>query len=185
MATEFLRVIEGQASGTEIEIDEVFVIGRSAEGHGSLGGDAEISREHAQVTRSGSGELLIEDLGSTNGTSVNGQRISGPTTLRPGDKVKVGTTTISVEGAAPGAGTTAVRPVGQPTAVRPVGGQPTVQRSGLSNTMLRMAKQPEAFEEITFVEEDDPPGRHPTIIAIGTILTGILIGAMIVGVILD
>ena len=184
MASEFLRVIEGSASGAEIEIDEVFVIGRSAEGHGALGGDAEISREHARVTRSGSGELVIEDLGSTNGTSVNGQRISAPTPIRPGDTVKVGTSTIVVEGVAAGAGTTAVRPVGQPTAVRPVG-QPTVQRSGLSNTMLRMAKQPEAFEEITFVEDDDPPGRHPTIIAIGTIVAGLLVGGMIVAAILN
>ena len=184
MASEFLKVIEGLASGTEIEIDEVLVIGRSAEGHGSLGGDAEISREHARVTRSGSGELLIEDLGSTNGTSVNGQRISAPTRLGPGDTVKVGTTTMTVEGLAPGAGTTAVRPVGQPTAVRPVG-QPTVQRSGLSSTMLRMAKQPEAFEEITFVEEDDPPGRHPMIIALGMVVTALIIAGMIVAAILN
>ena len=187
MASEFLKVTEGLASGTEIEIDEVFVIGRSAEGHGSLGGDAEISREHARVTKSGSG-LVIEDLGSTNGTMVNGQRIAAPTPLRAGDTVKVGTTTMQVEGVAapaggetavaPGAQTTAVRPGVQATAVRPQG-QPTVQRSGLSGTMLRLAKQPEAFEETTFVEEDDPPGRHPTIIAIATVVSGILIGGMI------
>ena len=186
MASEFLKVTEGLASGTEIEIDEVFVIGRSAEGHGSLGGDAEISREHARVTRSGSG-LVIEDLGSTNGTMVNGQRISGPTPVRAGDTVKVGTTTIQVEGVPaaggatverPGAQSTAVRPGAQSTAVRPQG-QPTVQRTGLSGTMLRLAKQPEAFEETTLVEEDDPPGRHPTIIAIATVVAGILIGGMI------
>ena len=185
MASEFLKVTEGLASGTEIEIDEVFVIGRSAEGHGSLGGDAEISREHARVTRSGSG-LVIEDLGSTNGTMVNGERISGPTPVRAGDTVKVGTTTLRIEGTpagadtavAPGGQATAVRPGAQSTAVRPQG-QPTVQRTGLSGTMLRLAKQPEAFEETTLVEEDDPPGRHPTIIAIATVVAGILIGGMI------
>ncbi|MGH2838047.1 MAG: FHA domain-containing protein [Thermoleophilaceae bacterium] len=185
MASEFLKVTEGLASGTEIQLDEDFLIGRTAQGDGTLGGDAELSREHARVSRSGSGELQIEDLGSTNGTSVNGQRISAPTPIRPGDTVKVGTTTIRVDGVVvAGADTTAVRPVGQPTAVRPVG-QPTVQRSGVSRTMLRLAKQPEAFEEITFVEEDDPPGRHPTIIAIGTIVAGLLIGGMIVAAILN
>jgi pSer/pThr/pTyr-binding forkhead associated (FHA) protein len=184
MASEFLKVTEGPSAGTEIQLEGDFLIGRSAEGDGTLGGDAEISREHARVSRAGSGELLVEDLGSTNGTSVNGQRISAPTPIRPGDTLNVGTSTIVVEGAVAGAGTTAVRPVGQPTAVRPVG-QPTVQRSGLSNTMLRMAKQPEAFEEIAFVEDDDPPGRHPTIIAIGTIVSGLLIGGMIVAAILN
>jgi pSer/pThr/pTyr-binding forkhead associated (FHA) protein len=182
MASEFLKVTEGLASGKEIQLDGDFLIGRSAEGDGTLGGDAEISREHARVSRSGS-ELLIEDLGSTNGTIVNGQRIAAATPLRPGDIVKVGTTTLQVEGtAAPAGGETVMRPGAQPgaqsTAVRPRG-QPTVQRTGLSGTMLRLAKQPEAFEETTFVEEDDPPGRHPTIIAIATVVSGILIGGMI------
>lgn len=178
MATEFLKVTDGLASGTDIQLDQDFLIGRSAAGDGKLGGDPEISREHARVSRSQMGELLIEDLGSTNGTSVNGQRIARPTPIRPGDTVKVGTTTIRVEGAAAG-GETVVKPtVAVPAPPR---GQPTVQRSsGLSGTMLRLAKQPERFQtEAAFVEEDDPPGRHPTIIAIATVIAGILIGGMI------
>lgn len=176
MATEFLRVTEGLAAGQEIELGGEFLIGRSAEGDGTLGGDAEISREHARVSRSETGELLIEDLGSTNGTSVNGRRISAPTPIRPGDVVHVGTTTIRVEGTPAGAETVA-RPAPH---IQPPGSQPTVQRGGLSGTMLRLAKQPEAFQtEESFVEEDDPPGRHPTIIAIATVISGMLIGGMI------
>jgi pSer/pThr/pTyr-binding forkhead associated (FHA) protein len=183
MAAEFLKVTEGLASGTEIQLDGDFLIGRAVEGDGTLGGDAELSREHARVSRSGSGELVVEDLGSTNGTVVNGQRISAPTPIRPGDTLKVGTTTLTVEGT-PATGGETVLAGAQTTAVRPRG-QPTVQRSGVQQTMLRLAKQPEAFEETTFVEEDDPPGRHPTIIAISTVISGILIAGMIVAAILD
>jgi pSer/pThr/pTyr-binding forkhead associated (FHA) protein len=42
------------------------------------------------------GELLIEDLGSTNGTFVNDHRLAAPAVLRPGDAVHLGTTTLKV-----------------------------------------------------------------------------------------
>ncbi len=39
---------------------------------------------------------MVEDLGSTNGTLVNEERISEPRTLAPGDTIKVGTTTLQL-----------------------------------------------------------------------------------------
>jgi hypothetical protein len=51
--------------------------------------DAEISRKHARLTFQG-GKYVIEDLGSTNGTFVNGQRLSGPFVLKSGDVVSFG-----------------------------------------------------------------------------------------------
>ncbi len=51
--------------------------------------DAEISRKHARVSQQGTGYVL-EDLGSTNGTFVDGQRLMGPYTLRPGDLILLG-----------------------------------------------------------------------------------------------
>lgn len=51
--------------------------------------DAEVSRHHARMTLQG-GKIVLEDLGSTNGTSVNGNRISGPHVLRPGEMVSFG-----------------------------------------------------------------------------------------------
>jgi pSer/pThr/pTyr-binding forkhead associated (FHA) protein len=42
------------------------------------------------------GRLLVEDLGSTNGTLVNDRRIDTPTTLTRGDSIRVGTTTLEV-----------------------------------------------------------------------------------------
>lgn len=51
--------------------------------------DAEVSRKHAKLTLRGT-EYVIEDLGSTNGTFISGQRLSGPYTLRPGDLISLG-----------------------------------------------------------------------------------------------
>lgn len=51
--------------------------------------DPEISRRHALLTAQPGG-YVIEDLGSTNGTFVNGQRLMGPHLLRPGELVLLG-----------------------------------------------------------------------------------------------
>ena len=51
--------------------------------------DAEISRKHARLTFQG-GKYVLEDLGSTNGSFVNGQRLAGPVVLKPGDVVSLG-----------------------------------------------------------------------------------------------
>lgn len=53
--------------------------------------DPEVSRNHARMIRGVSG-YSIEDLGSTNGVFVNGERISGPRRLRHGDEVALGET---------------------------------------------------------------------------------------------
>ncbi len=100
MAGESLRVVSGNAGGKEISFEDEFEIGRAAEGDGTLGDDPEISRRHARITRRAGDQLTIEDLGSTNGTFVNGKRIEEATPLTPGDTVKMGTTTIQVLDAA-------------------------------------------------------------------------------------
>lgn len=66
--------------------------------------DPEVSRHHMRMTR-GAGGHTIEDLGSTNGTFVNGQRLTGPRPLRPGDMIGLGeTVTLAYEaGGAPAA----------------------------------------------------------------------------------
>jgi hypothetical protein len=55
--------------------------------------DPNISRHHAELRRSASGEWTIADLGSTNGVKVNGRRV-GSTRLKSGDQVTLGTTTF-------------------------------------------------------------------------------------------
>lgn len=63
-------------------------IGRDAS-NGVAINDAEVSRKHSQLSFQG-GKYVLEDLGSTNGTFVNGQRLSGPVVLKPGDVVSLG-----------------------------------------------------------------------------------------------
>jgi FHA domain len=58
--------------------------------------DPEVSRRHAVLRRSGD-SVVVEDLDSTNGTFVNGEKIRGSITLGPGDQVRVGQTQLEIE----------------------------------------------------------------------------------------
>ena len=71
-------------------------IGRSSASDIVLKSDDYASGRHAQLTRHG-GLLYVEDLGSTNGTFVNGRKTVGATPLRNGDTVRVGSTTFRYE----------------------------------------------------------------------------------------
>jgi pSer/pThr/pTyr-binding forkhead associated (FHA) protein len=57
----------------------------------SVADDTFASSLHARFGRDGG---CSSDLGSTNGTYVNGARLTGPTVLRPGDQVQVGNTVL-------------------------------------------------------------------------------------------
>lgn len=70
-----------------IQKNEIF-IGRDI-ANDILINDAEVSRRHARLSVQ-AGNYVIEDLGSTNGTFVNGQRLVGPRVLRPGDMLLLG-----------------------------------------------------------------------------------------------
>jgi pSer/pThr/pTyr-binding forkhead associated (FHA) protein len=91
-----LEVMTGNASGMLIIIEEELIIGRDAEGAGRLAEDDEISRLHARITRVPNRHWTIEDLGSTNGTLVNGLRIDEPVTLAQDDTIQLGATTLVV-----------------------------------------------------------------------------------------
>ena len=71
-------------------------LGRSSASDIVLKSDDFASGRHAQLTRHG-GLLYVEDLGSTNGTFVNGRKTVGATPLRHGDTVRVGSTTFRYE----------------------------------------------------------------------------------------
>src|SRR5271154_1395485 len=110
-----LRVLAGAASGTEIAVSHELVIGREEQGAGNLRGDREISRRHARLSINEAGVLLVEDLGSTNGTFVNDRRLTAQRVLRAGDRVRVGASTIEVlVGERADAGATRPRPRPQP-----------------------------------------------------------------------
>jgi len=90
-----LKVTRGNAQGSTIGVEQELLIGRSAPAEGRLSDDIEISREHALISRAG-GDYVLEDLGSTNGTLLNGRQISATETLSAGDEIEVGDTTLVV-----------------------------------------------------------------------------------------
>ena len=92
-----LNVVEGPAAGTELKIpaDGELVIGRAAGPPGDLAADPGLSRRHAML-RHADGALTIEDLGSLNGTQVNGAAISEITPLSPGDRITLGGSAVEV-----------------------------------------------------------------------------------------
>jgi hypothetical protein len=97
--TYSLDVVDGSAAGVRLEIpNSGLLVGRSARPPGHLGGDPALSRQHARFTPSPDGALLVEDLGSTNGTRVNGTTIRGPFVAHSGDVVQVGETTLRIFG---------------------------------------------------------------------------------------
>jgi hypothetical protein len=124
-----LEVVAGKAVGMSIIVEDELLIGRHAEGAGRLAEDEEISRSHARVSIERPGVCAIEDLGSTNGTYVNGLRISALKTLSEDDRIEIGATTLVVRelpqveesnvGAAPSAPETMPRPVAAPAAEAP------------------------------------------------------------------
>jgi len=75
--------------GQQHELDkDIVTIGRAIE-NDIVVTSKRVSREHARIRREGR-KLLLEDLGSTNGTFLNDERVAAPLELRDGDQVAVG-----------------------------------------------------------------------------------------------
>lgn len=89
-----LVAVDGPLMGQRFPVGGTVEIGRETAGI-RMPQDANASRRHAAVSP-GMGGLAVQDLGSTNGTFVNGQRVS-QATAGPGDMIKVGSTTFRVE----------------------------------------------------------------------------------------
>jgi diguanylate cyclase (GGDEF)-like protein len=85
-----LTVVVGPHTGRAYSIVEpVTIIGRGKEAHVRID-DAGASRNHAKIVVSGDGKYVLEDLGSTNGTFVDGARIDKTVELKSGDRVRFG-----------------------------------------------------------------------------------------------
>jgi pSer/pThr/pTyr-binding forkhead associated (FHA) protein len=89
-----MTVVSGPLTGQRFEVAQPFEVGRDCPAI-PMGFDSLVSRRHASFAPGPVG-IVVTDLGSTNGTFVNDQRIQA-TTLRPGDLVKMGVTVFRVE----------------------------------------------------------------------------------------
>ena len=90
MANQFQLIMRsGPTPGASFALEgDQLTIGRDSSNEITIN-DAEISRRHARLTFQG-GKYVLEDLGSTNGTFVNGQRLAGPRVLKNGEVVSFG-----------------------------------------------------------------------------------------------
>ena len=91
-------VLEGPGlqAGSTITLSAPTVVGGDAGGGIRLDGDDFASSRHASIEPRADG-VWVEDLGSTNGTFVNGERITKKTQVRAGDAVRIGQTELRLE----------------------------------------------------------------------------------------
>lgn len=90
-----LEITEGPQSGAKLPLDrQGAVIGRDPARCALVLTGSEVSRLHARVTPGSDGSVELEDLGSTHGTFVNGQQISGKARLGPADSVLIGSSRL-------------------------------------------------------------------------------------------
>jgi pSer/pThr/pTyr-binding forkhead associated (FHA) protein len=111
-----LEIVEGADAGRRVGLAAPLTVGRAADADLVLA-DELVSRRHARVSQRGAG-AVVEDLGSRNGTFVNGNQIHGPTRLMPGDQLQFGVTLVELRSVTQIAERpSAVQPVPPPLAV--------------------------------------------------------------------
>lgn len=84
-----VRIEGGRETTVHPMLTDTFLIGRISECNLTIDGDSEVSRKHARIIRH-SFHFLIEDLKSANGVLINGKPLQGPTELKVGDQVQIG-----------------------------------------------------------------------------------------------
>ncbi|MEA2168341.1 MAG: hypothetical protein QOF76_1641 [Solirubrobacteraceae bacterium] len=94
MSELILEVVEGPDAGKRVVVDKPIVIGRDPEA-GVVLTDPETSRRHLQLTPAGD-VVMVEDLGSANGTFVNHKKIHGSARLDAGVELRAGNTVMQL-----------------------------------------------------------------------------------------
>ncbi|HSG41830.1 MAG TPA: FHA domain-containing protein [Anaerolineales bacterium] len=127
MASQFQLIMRtGPTPGATFTLEgDQINIGRDSSNDVTIN-DAEVSRHHARLTFQG-GKYVLEDLGSTNGSFVNGQRLAGPRVLKAGEVVSFGEQIVlvyEVTANDPGATMVSPRAAAVPSASRPASPPP-------------------------------------------------------------
>lgn len=116
MADLILEIVEGSEAGKQLPISGPIDIGREPSLALALD-DTQASRRHARISIQNNA-VVVEDLGSTNGTYVNDQPIQAPRVIQAGDRVRIGLTVLQLRSQQQvAAQPSAVQPVPQLTAV--------------------------------------------------------------------
>jgi pSer/pThr/pTyr-binding forkhead associated (FHA) protein len=93
--TKLLVVEPAAMRGSTVSLDAEVVVGRAKECDVTLSEDPFVSTRHARFFQQ-DGEWWVEDLGSTNGTLVNAQRITEASRIRRDDRVQAGSAVFEV-----------------------------------------------------------------------------------------
>jgi pSer/pThr/pTyr-binding forkhead associated (FHA) protein len=94
-APTHVAIVDGANVGETVSLDEApILIGRGSDAAIRLDDDY-VSTRHARIASSGD-QWFVEDLGSTNGTYIGSHRLTQPTTLQAGSKVRIGKTTLEL-----------------------------------------------------------------------------------------
>jgi|GEM_PF-4022816 len=125
---QFVEIHEPGKPPRRVVLEGVVEIGRECDGEQVA--DDEVSRRHLKLVPSPTG-LRVFDLGSSNGTQVNGVRISEPTVLKPGDVVRLGKTEVMVGAPPPVVVKPATATLGPAAAAR------TTSKPAVASTTLR------------------------------------------------
>src|SRR5512133_1456317 len=90
MGTTYKLILQsGVGAGTEYPLEKTdLLLGRDLS-NDIVVNDPEVSRRHARLLLQ-EGSYVLEDLGSTNGTFIRGQRLGAPLVLRPGETITIG-----------------------------------------------------------------------------------------------
>jgi hypothetical protein len=89
-----LLVVEPvEQKGRSYELADEMTVGRAAGCQVVLDDDNYVSQLHTRIFRR-DGQVMVEDLGSTNGTYLNNRKVSGPMVMKPGDRLRVGNTVM-------------------------------------------------------------------------------------------
>jgi predicted component of type VI protein secretion system len=117
MAQFIVEVVEGPDAGKSCPVNGALEIGREV--HGLVLDDEMASRRHARVTMV-DGSCFVEDLGSRNGTVVNGEELHGASRIEAGDQLLIGVSVLQLRSQDQvRAQATVTRPVPEALAVPP------------------------------------------------------------------
>ncbi|MDO8587905.1 MAG: VWA domain-containing protein [Armatimonadota bacterium] len=88
----WLQISTGRHAGSRLDLTgQPVLVGRDSRSQLALTSDPAVSRRHAEITLTNTGEFVLRDLGSENGTALNGNDLGeGIVTLRDGDRIAVG-----------------------------------------------------------------------------------------------
>ena len=168
----------GPASGQEFTLEgDELVIGRAADNPVSIP-DTSVSRKHALVRKTAEG-WAVSDLGSGNGTMLNGEAISDETTLNEGDVISLGDTELRYSG-----GGAPASAAGEATEERPTGGarRPPVRTARTGGGALERSTgrgRPVRTSRMAEDPEESKKKRRKIFLTVGGSL--VLIMALLVG----